>query len=203
MNKTCIAALICLCCAYGALAQNTDIDGGILRWEGSFDAGLNSDGYEFGFGILYFPSPYVGLKAAIGFAGEIERLEDWDTDWYGGYAYSARYDRDYAVRFKFSPSVVFRSPRLIHWKRQDAGFHIFAEPGIILSPGAGGSRNARSFCWSIRTGINMQIDRFIVGIGYGLSNFSLYSGSPYNENGLPSDTEHRTHSGFITAAVKF
>ncbi len=44
---------------------------------------------------------------------------------------------------------------------------------------------------------------FAIRIGYGITGFSLYSGHPYNENGLPSNTEHITHSAFTTFAYRF
>lgn len=98
----------------------------VKHWEGSFLCGLNTDGYQFDFGIAYFPIHFVGIKANLGFTGEIEELGDWGKD-------ELETHHHYTDRFKFTPSLVFRTPRLIHWKSQDAGFYIFAEPGIVLS----------------------------------------------------------------------
>lgn len=205
MNNICRIVIVVACFIYASMvsSQNINVDGTTMKWEASFDSGLNTDGYEVNFGVAYFPVSFIGLKTAIGFSGEIVRVEDWDIDWDDDYIRPNLNNCNYAIRFRFNPSVVIRSPRIIHWKSQDAGFYFFGEPGFILSPGASGSHKAQILCWNIRAGINMQIDRFILGIGYGLSNFSLYSGEPYNENGLPSDIEHRTHSGFLTAAIKF
>lgn len=191
--------LLCLICgimAIAAEAQTLRIDDKVSHWEGAFQAGLNNDGYGIDFCALYFPIQYVGIKAALGFAGEIEELGDWGRDeWETGHSY--------AVRFKFNPAIVLRTPRLIHWKSQDAGFYIFAEPGLVLSPGASGSRHARYFRWDMKTGINFQIDRYIATLGYGISNFSLYSGAPINHNGMPDNTNYITHTVYIGAAYKF
>jgi len=49
----------------------------------------------------------------------------------------------------------------------------------------------------------LQVDRFIFTIGYGISNFSLYSGFPNNHWGTPDKDNYITHSGFIGGAYKF
>lgn len=197
-------ALLCffaiLVASGSAFSQSMRTDDGIKHWEGSFSAGLNSAGYQFDFGIAYFPLQYVGVKARVGFAAEIEEFGDWLRD---EYDYGYDYENKYATRFKFTPSLVLRSPRLIHWKSQDAGFYLFAEPGIVLSPGAHGSKNAECFNWDFRCGVNLQIDRFIVTIGYGISNFNLYSGYPTNHWGSPLRDDTLTHSGFLAGAYKF
>lgn len=180
-----------------AEAQTLNLEEGECHWEGGFSAGLNNDGYEFDFRVAYFPIPYIGVKAGIGLAGEIWELEDWVDD-YNDEAYY-----EYAARFKFNPAIVIRSPRLINWKSQDAGFYLFTEPGIVLSPGARGSRNAQHYRWDVKSGVNLQFDRFIVTIGYGISNFSLYSGAPITHWGLPENMNYITHTVFIGGAVKF
>ena len=74
---------------------------------------------------------------------------------------------------------------------------------MILSPGASGSRNARYCCWDMKAGINMQLDRFILTIGYGISDFALYSGYPDNMHGLPDNDNYITHTVFVGTAFKF
>lgn len=177
-------------------AQTLKTDDGLLHWEGSFIAGLNTDGYQFDFGIAYYPIQYVGIKASLGVNGEIEELGDWGKDEFETHHH-------YAVRFKFTPSLALRTPRLIHWKSQDGGFYLFAEPGIILSPRAVGSKHAEYLNWDFKGGINLQIDRFIISVGYGVSNFSLYSGWPTNHWGSSDRDKYITHSGFIGGAYKF
>ena len=177
-------------------AQTIKVDGDVMHWEGGFNTGLNNDGYEMSFRGLYFPIQYVGLKVGLGCAGEIEEIGDWGKDY-------SETGHTYAARFKFNPAVVLRSPRLIHWRSQDAGFYIFTEPGIVLSPGAAGSRHAEYFRWDLKTGINMQIDRYIFTVGYGISNFSLYSGSPYNHGGMPDKKDYITHTVYIGGGCKF
>lgn len=179
-----------------AKAQTLCMDDDVMHWEAGFNAGLNNDGYEFDFRGLYFPIQYVGLKIGLGLASEIEAMEDWwAEDW--------EKSTDYTVRFKFNPAIVLRTPRLIRWKGQDGGFYLYTEPGITLSPGAVGSWRARFLNWDLKSGINLQIDRFIFTIGYGISDFSLYSGAPVNHHGLPVDTDYITHTLFIGGSMKF
>lgn len=92
---------------------------------------------------------------------------------------------------------------MVYWKSQDAGGYIFVEPGIVLSPSAPGSKRAAYFSWDFKGGVNLQIDRFIISIGYGVSNFSLYSGFPRNHWGSPDRDNYITHSGFVGGAYKF
>ncbi len=40
-------------------------------------------------------------------------------------------------------------------------------------------------------------------VGYGISDFSLYSGRPHNYHGLPNNDNHTTHSVFLGTAYKF
>lgn len=177
-------------------AQELKVENERLSMEADFLAGLNTDGWEASFGIAYFPIRYVGLKARVGFAGEIEELGDWGKEeWETGHTY--------ATRFKFIPSLSLRSPRIVNWKSQDAGIYLFAEPGIVLSPGASGSKEARCFRCDFKGGVNMQFGRLIVFAGYGVSNFSLFSGFPDNHGGTPERDNYITHSGFIGTAWKF
>lgn len=185
-----------LCAAVAGCAQSLYCDGDIAHFEGGVTGGLNNDGYEFDFSVAYFPVPYIGLKTSVGCAGEIEQIDDWGRDeWDTGHFYAAR--------LKLNPAVVVRSPRIINWESQGAGFYLFTEPGFVLSPGARGSRHARWMRWNVRSGINLQIDRYVFTLGYGISNFSLYSGRPTSVNGTPDPDNYITHSCFIGCAFKF
>lgn len=186
-----------------ALSQTLCCDGDVFHWEGGINAGLNNDGYEVDLKCAYFPSQYFGLKIGLGIAGELRKIEGWGQDDYGWIDIEWDYENAYATRFKFNPAIVLRTPRIIDWKSRDAGFYIFAEPGIVLSPGASGSRNAEYMRWDLKSGVNMQVYRFIFTIGYGISNFSLYSGWPYNYWGETDKDNYITHSGFIGIACKF
>lgn len=193
----CFSLLLAVTAYVPAGAQSLSTDDGVLHWEGGFDAGLNNDGWEFGFSAAWFPIQYVGAKISLGFANEIEQFSDWFAD------YEER-ENDYTARFRFNPAVVLRTPRIIKWKSQDGGFYLFAEPGMWLSPGASGSHDARIAGWNVKCGINAQIDRFIVTLGYGISDFSLYSGCPYSFQGYdPSHTNYITHTVFLAGSVKF
>lgn len=177
-------------------SQTLSTDGDCYHFEANIMVGLNNDGWQWDMGAAYFPIQYVGLKTNIGFAGEIKEVSDWGDDDYEN-------DHEYAERFKFTPSIVLRTPRLVNWKSQNAGFYLFAEPGFTLSPGASGSHHAKTSRWDFKCGINLQIERFIVFVGYGITNFSLYSGNPINRHGLPNNDNYITHSGFIGTAYKF
>ena len=202
MKRTILALAMAISSSAAAMAHE--------RWEASLTGGLNSDGWEWDAGIAYKPIPYLGLKMAIGLAGEIVAFEDWHIDdwWYGGEydpPYHEQYydNKNYTLRFKFMPSVELHSPALINWESRGVTFHLFANPGVSLSPGASGSHNARWFNWQVRAGVEMNISEISFRLGYGITDFSLYSGRPYNENGLPDDPEHHTHSGFATISYRF
>ena len=176
------------------------------RWEASFTAGLNSDGYEFDIGAVWFPVRYLGIKAAIGFAGELHEVSDWGIyDWgiYDDEYYYDDYDDDYASRFRFMPSVELRSPTLINWRSQGGQVYIFANPGLCMSPGASGSKGAEWLNWQVRAGVTLAVDQIAFTLGYGISDFNLYSGRPYSHNGLPDEDFRTTHTGFISFAYKF
>lgn len=186
-------------CALQAGAQTIHVDDGTAHWEIGMGAGLNNDGYQVDFSGAVFPISNFGLKATIGFAGEIGSLEYWYDDYWDSYY---NYYDNYTVRFKFTPAIVLRSPCIATWKKQDAGFYLFAEPGITLSPGASGSRDARTFHWDCKVGLNLQVDRIIATLGYDVSNFSLYSGRPYSEYSQPDRDNYVTHCVYLAIAVK-
>lgn len=169
----------------------------------SMSAGLNSSGWEWDLSIQYNPMLYVGFKCTLGMAGEIQAFEDWSYDWYEGDWYYDGYDKDYAVRFKFMPGVELRTPTIIDWKSQEATIHLFANPALVLSPGARGSHKPTWCCWQVRAGVELDLGELVFQLGYGITSFNLYSGRPWNENGLPDDTEALTHSGFISIGYRF
>lgn len=180
----------------GAKAQALKVDDKPLHWEFDFSGGLNTDGAQLDIGLAYFPVQYVGFKASIGGAGEIKEISDWGREeWETGHHYT--------LRFKFRPSLVFRTGRIIDWKRQDAGIYLFAEPGFILSPGAEGSKHAKTLNWDFRTGVNLQAGECVFFIGYGVSNYSLYSGRPFSHWEGPDKDNYKTYSGFIGFGYKF
>lgn len=194
----CFLLAILLSVRAGCMAQTLKVDDYFTsHWEANALVGLNNDGWEVDFGATYFPVDYVGIKADIGLAAEIIAITDWlEEDYY--YDFSI-WDK-YTARFKFNPSLVLRTPRIAYWKNQDAGFYLFAEPGIVLSPGASDSHNARWLCYDFKGGINIQLQQLIFFAGYGISNFSLYSGFPSNS---PNGDNYMTHFGFIGTAYKF
>lgn len=196
MRKLFIVLAILAAVAGPIAAQSLVSDSGTKHWETDFMAGLNNDGYEVGLGIGYYPLQFVGVKMLAGVASEIEELGDWGKT-------ESETGHHYTTRFKFTPSVVLRTPCLLNWKSQEASFYLFAQPGCVLSPGASGSRHAEWISWDLKCGINMQINRFIFTLGYGVSNFSLYSGYPDNHWGTPDADDYITHTAFIGGAYKF
>lgn len=209
----CVALAVCtlIVCVAAAPAHNRDVRyaDDIYLWRFSASAGLNSDGWEWDAGISFVPFEYVSVKFAIGMAGEIEPVSNWDLGWIfdddGYYDDYYGYDDDtyYTSRFKFMPSIEFKSPALVRWKSQDGTFHLFANPGVILSPGASGSRGANCCTWQIRGGVELDIDRLGLQAGYGYSTFSLYSGRPYSSLDLPDNPDRGTHSGFVSIFWRF
>lgn len=196
LSRILTVCFISILTPYVASSQTNMTDDGVCRWETGAMAGLNNDGYEWQFHGAYFPIQYVGAKIGLGMAGEIHQMGDWGEDeWETGH--------HYAARFKFNAAIAVRSPRIINWKSQGAGFYLFTEPGIVLSPGASGSRNPRYCCWDLKSGINLQIDHLILTLGYGISDFSLYSGYPTNMQGLPDDDNYITHTAFVSCSYKF
>lgn len=187
----------------GGYAQSLIVDEEMKRWEGGAYAGLNNDGFEVDLRGLFFFNRYVGVKLGLGVAGELWTLEDWNRsqEWpgtqYGGIEHT------YAMRFRVNPALAVRSPALFEWKDRDATFHLFAEPGIIFSPGSSGSRNARTLCWDAKAGVNMQMEKYVFTLGYGISDFSLYSGCPYSYWSQPGKKDYLTHTVFVGFGVKF
>lgn len=204
--KRILSVLAALVLAVGMSAQSLRVDESTYHWESGAMFGFNNDGYEWDFRVAYFPISYFGIRLSLGMAGEIPALEDWDFGDYfdDDYYYDDYWDDDnYAARLKFNPAFVFRTPSLFEWKAQGASFHLFAEPGMVMAPRASGARGAKWLCWDMKAGINMQIDRCVFTLGYGVSNFSLYSGYPFSEYGVPEKDNYITHTGFIAMSYKF
>lgn len=180
-------------------------EGDKCPWMFTAAGGLNSDGYEFDFGITWYPVRNVGLKAALGFAGEIHEFSDWnwnwDDDYYDDYWYD--YDDDYAVRFKFITSLDLQTPSILILREQGIAFNLFANPGISLSPGAEGSVDAQWFNWQFRGGIGMDIENVVVRMGYGCSDYDLYSGNPISHHYGVEEPYKITHTGFVSLGVRF
>ncbi len=166
----------------------------VRHWMGGLTFGVNNDGWEWGLDFTWYPVESFGVKASIGMAGERMEFDDWEyEDWTDKYAW----------RFKFSPSIELRSPALILWNSEQNSLHLFANPGLVLSPGATGSRDAKWLCYQLRGGIEFIFsENIVLQLGYSYSNFSLYSGYPYSYYGY-DDPDHPTHTGFVTIAYRF
>ncbi len=201
-----IIIILAVFCGIITNAQTLRIDEETFHWEYSLTGGLNTDGWQWDTGFTFFPIQTIGLKLSIGLSGEIKDFSDWSFDWDDDYEYDyneGSYFDNYAWRFKFIPSLVLRTPEIYRWKSKEVGFYLFAEPGLVLSPGASGSKGAKTVCYDFRGGINIQSYRVVISLGYEFSNFSLYSGHPYNMNGDPLNDNYTTHSGYIGLSYKF
>lgn len=145
------------------------------------------------------PLPYVGIGASVGFDSEIKELSDWGRGEYDG-----TYNDDYCIRFLFKPSLLLRTPRLFSISSQDLDFHLFASPGIIMSPHASGAKNSGWLYWTGAVGVTAIADRFTISLGYSYSDFSLLDGNPRTHHGnYGDDRKHYTHSAFLTLGYKF
>ncbi len=189
-----ILLIITLLGALSASAQSIVVDGNLLRGEFNFNAGLNTDGYQLEMGIGYFPSDCFGLRFTFGTNGEVKAFDDCDC-WSN--------PDDYAIRVRFTPALVFRTPRIVPFREPDSGLSLFAEPGLTLSPGASGSKDARTVCWDVKAGFNFQFGIGFFVLGYECTNFSLYSGRPYSRYDQPVDTDRLTHSVYAGIGIKF
>lgn len=191
-----VFSIITLLCAITAHAQTNTIDEELFRGEAGFNIGLNTDGWQSDFYAAYFPFDCFGLKASLGTAAEIEEFGDWFAeDWMKS--------QDYAIRLKFTPAIVFRSPRLVSFREPDSGLTLFAEPGVTFAPGASGSEHPKTVCWDFRCGVNLQFGRGILIVGYEVTNFTLYSGRPLSHYASPDKDKYYTHGAYIGIGFKF
>lgn len=165
------------------------------KWEANFLLGLNSDGYDYSISCAWFPIRYAGVRLELGFAGEIEELQDWGRE---------EDDDKYCIRVKLMPSVELRTPTLINWRSMDATIHAFANPGLSFSPGGAGSKGAEWFNWQLRTGLSLQADNLRFSLGYGISDYQLFSGNARSgHDGTNLPCRKWTHSAFLAVGVTF
>ena len=195
--RTRISVLLCFIAAL-CMAQEENSD---YNWEGMFSGELNSNGYGVNGGVHWMPIPYIGIGAAIGFDSEIKEISDW-----GRNKYDPCYVDNYCMRFIFKPSLMLRTPSLLHIKSQDMDLHLFASPGIIMSPPASGAKGSEWLYWTGSAGITAIIDRLTLSLGYSQSNYSLIDGNPYTHHGYDPYVRNKknyTHSVFFTLGWKF
>lgn len=169
------------------------------RWEGSFSAGLNSNGWEMNGGVAWMPLGLVGLSASIGLDSEIYELADW------GRGDDADFDNDYCCRLLFKPSLLLRTPPLLHIESQGLDIGLFAMPGLTLATPGRGAKNSDWYYRHIAAGFNFTFDRLVFTLGYSYSTYNLLDGHPathhggyYEDGKLPG-----THSVFVGCGYKF
>ncbi|MDE7154088.1 MAG: hypothetical protein K2O00_06560 [Muribaculaceae bacterium] len=201
--KQIISALFLLIAAGQLHCQTLRYDEKVYHWEGGAYLGLNTDGYEVDMGVSYFFNRFVGVRAGIGWAARFDGLDcltvsfDPDDPLISYDPYDRYYDdSNHFSRFKFTPSLVLRTPCLIDWRSQEVQIYGFAEPGITLASPAPGTTDARWFNVQLRAGLNMQIDRWVVSLGYGISDFCL-------ESGYRNKRDYLTHSVLVGVGWKF
>lgn len=194
MNRI-LTTIICLISLTCVSAQYVD------PWRAGFGVGVNNDGYEIGINLSYNIVPSFAVRMDIGAIGEFTEVEDWEIFDDDNQSWSR--ESDYASRFVFTPSVEMRSPALLKWRNDANGLRLFANPGISLSPGASGSVHPDWLYWQLRGGVQLNFSDFVLQMGYGYSNFDLYSGNPVSHNNKSEDRKKRTHTGFINLAFCF
>ncbi len=166
------------------------------HWRGYMQAGLNTDGWEAHFGIAWMSTPYTGVAASIGFAGEIQPLDAWCSDYYD------TYDSDeYCTRLIFKPSVILRTPTLFRIRSIGGDFCLFLMPGLTLAPPAAGSRNSAWAYWRAEGGLLMNFDRYGVSLTYSYSNFMLFDGNPKDFSDY--NPKYKTHSVCLNFSIAF
>lgn len=201
-KRLCLAAALSASTAYG-MADTVYEDEPYLPWKASATFGISDNDYEIDSGIAYFPIPYVGLRVEIGLPMELSSLPDYIINSWGSYDdYYYYNDNSYTARFTFSPSVVVRTPRLFTLESAGIDFHLFASPGITLSPGASGSYRSRWFYWRGEAGIEAAFDRFSIALSYKQSNFYLFDGFQSSYSDVSCKNE-RTHSVLLTGTYSF
>lgn len=189
-----IFLLIALFTSVAAGAQSIRVDDELLRGEFNMNAGINTDGYQLEAGVAYFPGDCFGLRFTFGIDGEIGAFDDCDC-WCN--------NNSYAIRARFTPALVFRTPRIIRFRSPDSGLNLFVEPGVTFSPGASESKDPRTVCWDVKCGINLQFGIGFFTIGYEATNFALYSGRPYSYYKQPDNVDHNTHAAYVGFGIKF
>lgn len=189
-----LTAIIAL--ATPARAQYCDFYGVHCPWEVGTSGAINPDGYEVSLAGAYFPREFFGVKASVGVASEFGDISlEWDEE-YGLDLYDNDPDYETVSRFKFTTSLVFRSPAIYYNPNTDFGVHLFGEPGFVLSPGASHSRSPRWYAWDFKGGANFQFGPLLLFAGYQVSSFQLYSGIS------TSPHDPFTHSLFTGLAFK-
>lgn len=184
------------------------------KWEGNLTGDLNTNGWGLSVGFNWMPFTYVGIGASIGFDSEIVEISDWGRDYS-----DPNYINDYCARFIFKPSLLFRTPSLLNVKSQDLSLHLFASPGVIMSPYPSGSKNSGWLYWTGSTGITAILDRLVFSLGYSCSDYSLIDGNPrthhsygyvhktndyvHKANDYGTGKKHLTHSVFLSFGFKF
>lgn len=131
----------------------------------------------------------------------------------------------------FKPSIVFKSPSLIR-KNEDIQLWLQAEPGLSVAcpfhnsltyeiidfndhGGTGNILGYRTFrnkglnCiyWNARLSLNISLDRWVIGAGYGISNFDYYSCrrnvTLANGNKFRVPAREMSHSVFLSLGYRF
>lgn len=169
-------------------------------WQATLSGGLylnNEQAWQIEPAVTWYFHKYIGVSAGIEFTSQYNQPSRMTT--IGGYEASLTDNNRNASWMIFKPSAVFRSPAI--WKSDDDYYRLWlqAEPGISLATpfhnsltyeiiefnGAVGhvvdyrkfpNKDLEWFYWNAKASVNLAIDRFILGAGYGISNLDYYSG---------------------------
>lgn len=166
------------------------------HWRGYMQTGLNTDGWEAHFGVAWMSTPYTGVAASIGFAGEVRPFYAWGADYYD------THDPDeYCTRFVFKPSVILRTPTLFRIPSIGGDFRLVFMPGLTIAPPAIGSHNSDWAYWRAEGGLLMNFDRFGLSLTYSYSSFKLFDGNP--QGFTDYNPKYKTHSVCLNFSIAF
>ncbi len=195
-----LATLFLLCSSMTTLAKEKTEDHESYKWQASFLGGLyinNEMAWQLEPSVSWHFHKYIGIGMGMELTSqynEPSRLTVID----GHEAELVHNERDIAWII-FKPSVIFRSPAI--WKSRDDYLRIWlqADPGVsfacpfrnsltfgirefhglvshIVDYRRFPNKGLQWFYWNAKASLNFDIDRFIIGAGYYISNLDYYSG---------------------------
>lgn len=200
IKRTFIASCIILSSSGWAQSYTDGVDN--FQFHSQLTLGFNTDGFEPTISFGYYPIEYLGIRATLGFPMDMSGFSNIvhdigeiivGPDYYYDDYYN--YNNDYISRFTFSPSIEFRTPKLVSFKKNNLDFRLFAAPGLCIATPPPHAHNANWAYWQGEGGILANIENLTFTLGYKASNFYLYDGCS------PRDIKER--EGYITHTVYF
>jgi hypothetical protein len=194
MKKTLIAAILVLIAPLTSTAQQED-----YKWEADLHAGIyieNEQAWILEPSISWHFHKYLGVSFGWEFTSQYNQPSR-STTINGQLADLTDNEKDIAWML-FKPALILKSPTINLNKDGDYKLWFQAEPGISLAcpfknsltyeikevKGSVGktvdymrfpNKDLQWFYWNARLSANVSRDRFVVGLGYEISNFDYYS----------------------------